>query len=57
LKASQIAKELSLDIRTVAKWCARKQFTPRATAQRTSKIDPFKKDIVRMLETHPYSAV
>jgi transposase len=57
LKCSQIANELNLDYRTVAKWIDQKQYQPRISPQGTSKLDPFKDEIVRMLETHPYSAV
>jgi transposase len=57
LKPSQIADELQLDPRTVEKWIAKKSLTPRATKRRVSKLDPFKHDIVRMLEQHPYSAM
>ncbi len=57
LKCSQIAKELNLDYRTVEKWIDQKQYLPRNSPQRASKLDPFKGDVVRMLETHPYSAV
>ena len=56
LKAAQIARELSLDPRTVAKWIQENHFRKRAHVQRPSKLDPFKPSIVRMLETHPYSA-
>ena len=56
LTASQIAEELALDPRTVRKLLVQKQFLPRKTTQRTSKLDPFKNDIVRMLNTHLYSA-
>jgi transposase len=56
LKCSQIATELNLDDRTVSKWIAQKQYQPRKSPQRASKLDPFKDDIVRMLETYPYSA-
>jgi transposase len=57
LKCSQIAGELSLDERTVFKWLKEKQFRPRKSTQRSSKLDPFKDDIVRMLENYPLSAV
>lgn len=57
LKPSQIAQELNLDTRTVEKWLAQKSYRPRSGAKRVSKLDPFKPDIVRMLEQHPYSAV
>jgi transposase len=56
LSAAQIARELELDPRTVANWLSQKQFRLRKTGQRPSKLDPFKDSIVRMLETHPYSA-
>jgi transposase len=56
LNASQIAQELSLDSRTVAYWLAQEHFRPRKASRRKSKLDPFKKEIVRMLETYPYSA-
>lgn len=57
LKPTQIARELGLDPRTVEKWLREKRFHPRKSyAQRASKLDPFKDSILRMLETHPYSA-
>ena len=56
LKCSQISNELNLDYRTVAKWIVQKQYQPRNSPQRASKLDPFKGEIVRMLETYPYTA-
>lgn len=56
LKPAQIAAELGLDVRTVAKWLEQKRFRPRKSSWRPSKLDPFKDSIVRMLEAHPYSA-
>ena len=56
LKCSQIAAELTLDERTVAKWIEEDQYRQRKPVQCNSKLDPFKGDIVRMLETHPYTA-
>jgi len=56
LTAQQIARELVLDVRTVDKWLNEKQYRPRRSAQRPSKLDPFKSDIVRMLERHAYTA-
>jgi transposase len=55
LTVPQIASQLALDQRTVRKWAA-EPFRPRATPHRASKLDPFKHDIIRMLETYPYSA-
>lgn len=56
LKVSQIAQELKLDPKTVAKWIEQSQFQPRPTPKRPSKLDPFKGQIVALLERHPYSA-
>ena len=56
LSANQIAEELGLDPRTVSKWLKEKRFRQRTQVLRPSKLDPFKGPIVRMLETHPYSA-
>lgn len=55
LNYSQIAHELNLDHRTVARWANEKRYLPRRSCKRPSKLDPFKNDIVRMLEKHPYS--
>ncbi|MCP4351152.1 MAG: IS21 family transposase [Desulfobacterales bacterium] len=56
LRPSQIAEELSLDQRTVANWVDKKRYQPRQTTLRKSKLDPFKNDIMKMLEKHSYSA-
>ena len=56
LKAAQIARELTLDPRTVAYWLAQEHFHPRQSRPYTSKLDPFKPAVVRMLERHPSSA-
>lgn len=56
LTVSQIAHELGLDPKTVAKWIKIKSFTPRQSASRSSKLDPYKTQIVRWLESHAYSA-
>ena len=55
LNASQIARQLDLDARTVRRWLA-EHFRARKPAARPSKLDPFKNDIRRMLEQYPYSA-
>ena len=56
LKYSQIAQALDLDCRTVARWANEKRYQPRKSTARKSKLDPFKNDIIRMLEKHPYTA-
>jgi transposase len=56
LNASQIAKEVALDRRTVAYWLPQAQFRPRKSRPAVSKLDPFKPDLVRLLERYPYSA-
>jgi len=56
LSVTQIARELGLDDRTVARWLAQDKFRPRQIAPRPSKLDPFKGQIVRWLQSHPYTA-
>ena len=55
LTVAQIARELHLDQRTVARWLAAEKFQLRQVAARPSKLDPYKKQIVRWLESHPFS--
>jgi transposase len=56
LSQAQTARALGLDIRTVAKWASVEQFHPRNGVARVGKLDAFKGQIVRWLDTHPYSA-
>lgn len=56
LTAAQIAAELGLDPKTVAKWMACPTYQPRQNAKRPSKLDPFKGLIIAMLERHRYTA-
>ena len=56
LSVAQIARELHLDERTVASWLAMGKFRPREITPRPSMLDPFKGQIVRWLQTHPYTA-
>jgi len=56
LSAHQIAEELAMDPRTVVKWLARERFCPRKASPRASKLDPFKAEITRLLESHAFTA-
>lgn len=56
LSVPQIAAELKLDSKTVAKWVKRPAFLPAAQRSRASKLDPFKAQIQAWLERHDYSA-
>jgi transposase len=56
LKYSQIANKLGLDQRTVAIWANEQRYRPRKTVMRKSKLDPFKNQVIQMLEKHPYTA-
>ena len=56
LNANQISGELSIDPRTAHKWISEQRFKPRKSSYRTGKLDPFKNDIVRDLDTYPYTA-
>ncbi len=57
LKFTQISDSLGIDERTVAKWANAKRYQPRKSSPRKSKLDPFKDDIIHMLEKHPYSGM
>lgn len=57
LRVSQIAATLGLDERTVLHWLEEGCYRQRKTAQRPSKLDPFKPTIARWLESYPYSSV
>ena len=56
LTVAQTARALGLDVRTVARWAEVEQFRARKAVPRASKLDAFKGQIVRWLDTHPYSA-
>jgi transposase len=56
LTIPQIARELSIDERTVTRWLNADKFRQRELGQRPSKLDPFKPTIIRWLESHPYTA-
>ena len=57
LTLAQIARALSLDLRTVRSWIETQRFRPRQAARRSSKLDPYKRTIKQLVETHPYTAV
>jgi len=56
LTASQSAKALALDPRPGSSWLAQEPCRPRKPSIRLRQRDPFKKEMVRMLEHHPSSA-
>jgi transposase len=56
LTVIQIARELHVDRRTVAHWLAQEKFRPRKSAARPSKLDAFKGQVVRQLQSHPFTA-
>lgn len=56
LSIRQIAERLHLHPETVSRWIKRSRFEPRRAPKRASKLDPFRGDIARWLEQHPYSA-
>lgn len=56
LNARQIATEIVLDVRTVKRTIAAKQFQARKSANRLSILDPFKDTVVRMMESYQYTA-
>jgi hypothetical protein len=52
----QIARALKLGLNTVRKWARRESFKRAPMPKRHSKLDPFKGDVIRLLEQHDYSA-
>ena len=56
LTPAQVAVELKLDPKTVAKWAERTRYQQRQGPPRSSKLDAFKGQIVALLERHAYSA-
>lgn len=56
LSARQIAAKLGVHPETVAKWIKRPRYEQRKAPPRGSKLDAYKGTILRLLETHPYSA-
>jgi transposase len=56
LKASQIARELNLDPKTVLKCMTRPRFERRKGTPRPSQLDPHTGQIVALLERHAYTA-
>jgi transposase len=57
LTLAQIARALSLHPRTVRSWLETERFRPRQSAPRASKLEPYKRTIKQLVETHPYTAV
>lgn len=57
LKPTQIARQLSLDLRTVRHWIRAGAYQPRKVPARSSKLDPYKPEIVRWLDGHAYTGV
>lgn len=55
LSLSQTAQSLNLHIRTVTSWARLQHYEARKRVPRGSVLDPFKGQIIRMLDTHPYS--
>ena len=56
LNCSQVAAIMGLSYKTVNKWLNEKRYRMRKPSERSSKLDPFKNQILQMLEKYPYSA-
>jgi transposase len=56
LTITQTARVLGLHPQTVSKWLKADQYRRRQSPPRASRLDPFKAQVVRWLDTHPYSA-
>ena len=56
LTITQTARALGLHPETVSRWSRIDHFRRRPAPKRTSRLDPYKGQVVRWLDTHPYSA-
>ena len=59
LNGEQIARRLGLHRQTVNKWIQRQRYEKRASSSQTkrpSKLDAFKGTVLRLIESHPYTA-
>src|SRR5260370_25660230 len=56
LTITQTARALGLHPQTVTKWLKVGQYRPRQSPPRASRLDPFKAQVLRWLDAHPYSA-
>jgi len=55
LKPTQVARTLSLDLRTVAHWLEEGAYRPRRAPRRPSKLDAYKPRILQWIESYEYS--
>ncbi|NNM60689.1 MAG: helix-turn-helix transcriptional regulator, partial [Steroidobacteraceae bacterium] len=56
LTITQTAQALGLHRGTVSAWWRREQYRQRTPVKRASRLDPYKGEIVRLLEAHAFSA-
>jgi len=56
LSFAQIARELQVNVQTVARWAQRPAYAQRKAPPRTGKLEAFKPTIARLLDRHDYSA-
>ena len=52
---AQVARELGVNVKTVQLWARRETFGRRPAPKRPSRLDPFRGDVARWLEQHPFS--
>lgn len=57
LRVSQICATLGLDERTVQHWIEEGCYRKRKTPLRPGKLDPYKPQIIRWIESYPFSSV
>jgi transposase len=56
MSQAQIATTLNLHPRTVSSWVGLLHYEERKSVLRASLLDPFKGQVVRLLDTHPFTA-
>ena len=56
LNCNQISSITGLSFKTVSRWLTEDRYRMRAPGNKSSKLDPFKNQIMQMLDKYPYSA-
>jgi transposase len=57
MRPAQIARTLSMDVRTVLRWIEAGTYRPRIARPRASRLDAYKPQILQWIETYEYTGV
>ena len=51
----QIAQEVGRNTKTISRWLAKEHYQPKMQSEKTSKLEPYKGQVIDMLHQHHYS--